>query len=75
MAQIIRPKHMFAYLRNGAVHSFCDSGCCAETIEVQNGDTIERDFGSGFLLKLDDGTFVRTHKFTIYRLPKKKLGN
>ena len=63
-------QHMFNFINSGSVESFCDSGCCKTIQHLNLGDTVEKTFGSGFLLKLSDGTMVRTKQFEIVRLPK-----
>lgn len=66
---------MFNVIKSGSVESYCDSGCCKTIQHVDVGDTVEKTFGSGFLLQLSDGTLVRTHKFEIVRLPKDVVRN
>ena len=69
MHKTIYAHHMFNFLRSGSLESHCDSGCCKTVQNVNVGDTLEKTYGSGFLLKLSDGTFIRTHKYEVYRFP------
>lgn len=73
MSRTLIPKYTYTFLKNGVLESFCDSGCCKEKIQVKAGDTVERDWGQGILLKLQDGTYIRSNKFTVYKLPKNSM--
>ena len=69
MKKTVYAPHIFNWFKNGHLHSRCDSDCCNTVQAVDRGDTVEKNFGSGVILKLEDGTLIRANKFEVVKYP------